>query len=273
MSNAPNAAPLQGWLGVLGGMGPLATADFLAKLALATPARVDQEHIPVLVYGNCGTPDRTAAALAQGASPLPDLLRGASFLAGQGVEAIAVPCNSAHCWYEQVAGSVDRPVLHIVDACVALLQRRNPGAQRVAVLSTEGTARMGIYPQRLRQRGLEALVPTAAEFSALVSPGIALVKAGRLAQAARRFDEAAQRLCERGAQAVILGCTEIPLAMKAQLGRSPEVYVDSTEALVQAVLATLRAGPAPGPDVAALPGRGDAGRASALRAAAARVGG
>ena len=119
-------APLAGWLGVLGGMGPLATAAFLAKLALATPARVDQEHIPVLVYGDCATPDRTAAALARGASPLPQLLRGAGFLARQGVAAIAMPCNSAHCWYDELAAAVDRPVLHIVDACVALLRQRHP---------------------------------------------------------------------------------------------------------------------------------------------------
>ncbi len=236
------AAPLQGWLGVLGGMGPLATADFLAKLALATPARVDQEHIPVLVYGNCGTPDRTAAALAQGASPVPCLLRGAAFLAGQGVAAIAMPCNSAHCWYDEVAASVDKPVLHIVDACVDLLQRRRADAQRVGVLSTEGTARMGIYPRRLQQRGLQALVPTAREFAELVTPGIAQVKAGQLAPAAALFEQAAARLIERGAQAVILGCTEIPLGMQRQIVHSPGLYIDSTEALVQAVLAALRTG-------------------------------
>lgn len=234
------AAAMNGWLGVLGGMGPLATADFLSKLALATPARVDQEHIPVLVYGDCGTPDRTAAAVSKGASPLPHLLRGASFLAGQGVAAIAIPCNSAHCWYEEVAASVDRPVLHIVDACVELLQRQNPQARRVGVLSTEGTAHMGIYPRRLEQHGLETLLPTAEEFRGLVTPGIGAVKAGQLGEARERFAQASERLLSRGAAAVILGCTEIPLGMRRQLWERPDLYVDSNAALVGAVLGLLR---------------------------------
>ncbi len=228
-----------GWLGVLGGMGPLATADFLAKLALATPARTDQEHIPVLVYGNCTTPDRTAAALARGKSPVPYLLDGAAFLAGQGVDAIAIPCNSAHCWYEQVALHVDRPVLHIVDACVEFLQQHNPSAQRVGVLSTEGTARMAIYPQRLAARGMEALVPDAAEFAEWVSPGIARVKAGDVVGAGHLLEQAARRLFERGAEAVILGCTEIPLGLREQTERWPGRYIDSSAALAQAAVAFM----------------------------------
>lgn len=230
----------QGWLGVPGGMGPLATADFLAKLALATPARIDQEHIPVLVYGNCFIPDRTAAALALGPSPAPHLLRGAAFLAAQGVDAIAMPCNSAHAWYDQVAHSVSQPVLHIVDACVQLLQRSNPQARRVGVLSTEGTARMAIYSQRLQQSGLTTLLPSAEDFAQRVTPGIAFVKAGDMAKASGLLREAATRLFDRGADAVMLGCTEIPLALKSETLQRPHEYIDSTAALVQAVLSYWR---------------------------------
>ncbi len=120
----------------------------------------------------------------------------------------------------------------------------------MGVLSTEGTARMAIYPRRLQQLGLQVLVPTATEFSTLVSPGIALVKAGEVAAASRRLARAAALLRERGARAVILGCTEIPLALRAQLARQPEVFIDSTAALVQAVLASLRT---PAADVLSLP--------------------
>ncbi len=228
-----------GWLGVLGGMGPLATADFLGKLARSTPARTDQEHIPVLLYGNCTTADRNTAALGLGTSPLPELLRGAAFLAGQGVEAIAIPCNSAHCWYEQVAASVGPPVIHIVDACVHSLQRHNPKARRIGVLSTEGTARMDIYPSRLRRAGLTSLLPTPEEFSQFVTPGIARVKAGEMPQAHALLDQAARRLMERGADALVLGCTEIPLGLQVQVQQWPQLYIDSTQALVQAVIQTL----------------------------------
>ena len=89
-------------LGVLGGMGPLATADFLQKLTLATKAGRDQEHIPLIVYGDCTTPDRTAAVLGTGPSPLPQLLAGIEFLNAARVSAIAIPCNSAHCWHKDL---------------------------------------------------------------------------------------------------------------------------------------------------------------------------
>ncbi|MEY4941274.1 MAG: hypothetical protein RIQ93_3009, partial [Verrucomicrobiota bacterium] len=90
-------------LGILGGMGPLATADFLKKLTQATKAECDQEHIPVVLYGDCATPDRTANVLGEGPSPLPHLLRGIAFLNAAGCAAIAIPCNSAHCWYDEMA--------------------------------------------------------------------------------------------------------------------------------------------------------------------------
>ena len=90
------------FLGVLGGMGPLATADFLRKLVKKTPAGIDQEHIPVLLYGDCTIPDRTANIVGGGLSPLPKLLDGIRFLNESGAKVICIPCNSAHCWYEEM---------------------------------------------------------------------------------------------------------------------------------------------------------------------------
>ena len=92
------------FLGVLGGMGPLATADFLRKLVRKSRADTDQEHIPVLLYGDCTTPDRTASIVAGGPSPLPQLLDGIRFLNRNGARAICIPCNSAHAWVEEKIG-------------------------------------------------------------------------------------------------------------------------------------------------------------------------
>lgn len=228
-----------GALGVLGGMGPLATADFLQKLVLATPAGRDQDHIPVIVHGDCTTPDRTASVLGQGPSPLPQLLEGIAFLNQAACGVIAIPCNSAHCWYAEMAAASAVPVLHIVEASAQQVQRNNPATQRVGVLSTEGTHRMGIYKSTLEKMGFEVLSPTQEEFTTLVSPGIADIKGNRLRDAEAKFDHAADALIARGAEQIILGCTEIPLGMQPRALANPTTIVDSTLALVTAVLKHL----------------------------------
>ena len=223
-------------LGVLGGMGPLATADFLQKLVLATRAGRDQEHIPVIVYGDCTTPDRTAAVLGTGPSPLPQLLEGIAFLNAARVSAIAIPCNSAHCWHQEMQDASLVPVLHIVEASARQVQRNNRKTRKVGVLSTEGTFRMGIYRTTLEKMGFEVICPTQEEFELLVSPGIADIKGNRLREAEAKFDKAADLLQERGAEQIILGCTEIPLGMQPRTAANPTTVVDSTQALVTAVL-------------------------------------
>jgi aspartate racemase len=229
-------------LGVLGGMGPLATADFLYKLAAATRAGRDQEHIPVLVHGDCTTPDRTAAVLGQGPSPLPQLLEGIEFLNAARCSVIAVPCNSAHVWFQEMADASLAPVLHIVEASARQVQRNDTRTRRVGVLSTEGTHRMGIYKGVLEKMGFEVLTPRPDEFTTLVSPGIADIKGNRMHEAEEKFDVAADRLIERGAQQIILGCTEIPLGMVRRTRDNPRTVVDSTQALVTAVIERFEQG-------------------------------
>ncbi|MCA0199732.1 MAG: amino acid racemase [Proteobacteria bacterium] len=224
------------FLGVLGGMGPLATADFLRKLVKKTPADVDQKHIPVLLYGDCTTPDRTASVIGQGPSPLPHLLAGIRFLAAQGARAICIPCNSAHCWYDEMQAASPAPLLHIVKASAAQIHRKNPNAARVGVLSTLGTHRMGIYHDTLTAIGYEVVTPTDHEFETLISPAIAMNKACKWAEAEPLYDEATQRLWDRGAEIVVLGCTEIPFGMERQYRANPMKFVDSNDALVDAAL-------------------------------------
>lgn len=224
------------FLGVLGGMGPLATADFLRKLVKRTPADVDQKHIPVLLYGDCTTPDRTASVVGKGPSPLPHLLAGVEFLNAQGARAICIPCNSAHCWYGEMQAVSAAPVLHIVKASAAQVAKKNPKASRVGVLSTLGTHRMGIYRDTLADMGYTVVTPTDHEFETLISPAIAMNKANKWAEAEHLYDAAAQHLWERGAEIIVLGCTEIPFGMERQYRANPSKFVDSNDALVDAVL-------------------------------------
>lgn len=219
------------FLGVLGGMGPLATADFLGKLVMNSLAQIDQEHIPVLLYGDCTTPDRTQSITGNGPSPLPKLLAGIRFLNQSGVGAICIPCNSAHRWYDDMAAASDVPVFHIVKASAEQVRKKNPDAKTVGVLSTYGTHQMGMYRDTLRDMGFEVITPTDEEFDRFVSPGIALIKANKLSEAESVFAQASTQLMARGAQSIILGCTEIPIGMRQQCLARPSMFVDSNDAL------------------------------------------
>ncbi|MDO9498582.1 aspartate/glutamate racemase family protein [Falsiroseomonas sp.] len=202
-------------LGVLGGMGPLASAQFMLRLTLLTPADRDQDHIPAVLWSDPRVPDRTAARLAGGADPLPALLRGIRGLEAAGAGAIAIPCNTAHGWFEAMQAATALPILHIVDAAETELLRLGVTPGPIGLMGTAGTLAMRLYQDRLEPRGWTCLVPTAGEMDRLVSPGIAEVKANRVAAAHAPLAEAAHALVARGARAVVLGCTEIPLGIAA----------------------------------------------------------
>jgi aspartate racemase len=224
------------FLGVLGGMGPLATADFLRKLVKKTPATIDQAHIPVMLYGDCTTPDRTASIVDGGPSPLPQLLDGIRFLNESGARAICIPCNSAHSWFDEMQAASRVPLLHIVRASAGQVRKKNPAAKSVGVLSTFGTHRMGMYRETLKELGYNVITPTDDEFETLISPAIAMNKANKWVEAEDFYARAAQSLVDRGAEITILGCTEIPFGMERQTRANPSKFVDSNDALVDAVL-------------------------------------
>ncbi|UFN47847.1 amino acid racemase [Roseomonas sp. OT10] len=224
-----------GVLGILGGMGPLAGAQFLARLTLLNPAGRDQDHVPAVLWSDPRVPDRTAARLSGGEDPLPWLLRGLRGLEAAGCSAIAIPCNTAHGWYAEMQAATRLPILHIIDAAEEDLLRQGLGGRRVGVMGTAGTLAMRLYQDRLGALGHECLVPEPEEMERLVSPGIALVKANRVAEAHAPLAEAARALAARGAEAVVLGCTEIPLGIAAGPGL-PFPVVDTIDALARAAL-------------------------------------
>ena len=207
-------------LGVLGGMGPLASAHFMARLTLLTPAERDQDHIPAVLWSDPRVPDRTRGKLAgtnlaAGADPLPWLLRGIDGLKAAGSGAIAIPCNTAHGWYREMAAHAGLPILHIVDAAAAELRRQSVPRGKIGLMGTQATLDMRLYQDRLEPQGWECLTPTQQQMDSLVSPAIALVKANLVAEAYTKLASVVQALALRGAQAVVLGCTEIPLAIQA----------------------------------------------------------
>ena len=226
-------------LGVLGGMGPLASAQFMARLTLLTPAGRDQDHVPAVLWSDPRVPDRTRGRLSGGADPLPWLLRGLRGLKAAGCGAVAITCNTAHGWYDEMT-EVGLPILHIVDATAEQLRLVAPSGT-VGVMGTAATLHMRLYQDRLERLGWRVIVPTDGAMAALVSPAIARVKANQVAEAYEPRAEAVLGLAERGAQAVILGCTEIPLGIQAGPWRTLGVpLVDTIDALALAAIAWAR---------------------------------
>lgn len=226
-------------LGVLGGMGPLASAQFMVRLTLLTPATRDQDHIPTVLWSDPRVPDRIVGRLAGGADPLPWLLRGIEGLKRAGCGAIAIPCNTAHGWYDAMRDAAAMPILHIVDAAASELRRMDVPSGTIGVMGTQATLAMRLYQDRLGKLSWDCIVPTQAEMDRLVSPAIALVKANRVAEAYPPLAEVVRSLAARGAAAVVLGCTEIPLGIQA--GASPGVpMVDTIDALARAAIGWAR---------------------------------
>jgi aspartate racemase len=223
-------------LGVLGGMGPLAGATFMQRLTLLTPATRDQDHIPSVLWSDPRVPDRTAARLAGGQDPLPWLLRGIHGLEAAGCGAIAIPCNTAHGWFDAMQAQTRLPILHIVEAAADELLRLGVTSGPIGLMATTGTLAMRLYQDRLEARGYEVLVPSDDEMSRIVMPAIDTVKANRVAQAYAPLAAEAMALSARGARAVVLGCTEIPLGI-AVGPALPFPVADTIDALARAAIA------------------------------------
>jgi aspartate racemase len=192
-------------VGILGGMGPEATVRLFELLTRATPAQRDQEHLRVLVLSNPKIPDRTAAILGQGEDPLPALLEGASLLERAGADFLIVPCNTAHHWLPSLRERLRVPILDMIDETARAIAAHVPAVRRVGLVATTGTLRTGLYPSRLAGRGIAVVLPTDAEQAQVMSV-IYGVKAGNGALAA-----VGRALRGRGAEALLLGCTELSL--------------------------------------------------------------
>lgn len=221
-------------IGVLGGMGPVATADFFHKVLVETHASCDEDHVPLLIQSDPRIPPRPAAILHGAESPLAVLLAGRDRLVNAGAQALAMPCNTAHFWFDDLAKDCPVPFLSIVDAsCEELAAKAAPGAQ-VGVIGTRATLGAKLFEAPLSKLGYTAAQPTEQEMVEWVLPGIQLVKAGRTVEGGHLIEQAVSQLQARGASVVILACTETPLALDAIHSERRAHCIDSTSALARA---------------------------------------
>lgn len=228
-------------IGVLGGMGPEATADFFAKLVAATPAARDQDHLRVLIDNDPSVPDRSAAVAGRGPSPAPRLAAMARGLVAAGAELLVMPCNTAHAFADAiVAAAPGTPLLSLIDAAVTSARRSVPGLRSVGLLATRGTLQARLYDDAFEAVGVSVVTPSEGD-QRLVDEVIAAVKGGRSGNAERAALQAvALRLTEAGAAAVVTACTELPLVLRnGDLAgpQGPVPVVASTDALVARTVA------------------------------------
>lgn len=224
-------------VGILGGMGPLATADLYRKIIELTPAGRDQDHIPVVIYADPRVPDRTDALLHGGDDPVPWLVRGARALDALGADFIVIPCNTAHAFIADVQSRIDPPILGMIDAAADEIRASWPDAGVVGLLATSGTIAAELYQRALLARGVDVIVPDDDVQERCVMPAIRAVKAGQpIADATALLVEASSHLAERGADVLLAACTEIPVALQQPDVETP--LLDATLALARAAVRT-----------------------------------
>lgn len=199
-------------IGIIGGMGPLATADLFRKIVTHTQATCDQDHLHVIIDNNTAIPDRTAALLRGGEDPLPQMKKSARMLESDGADCLIMPCNTVHFFHAQVQSSVHIPLLNMLELTCQEMQRR--GIRTAGLLATNGTVLTGVYAAVAEKYGITLLTPDDAGQQAVMDMIYRGVKAGAAVYDTAAVEAAALRLQQQGAETMVLGCTELPLAVE-----------------------------------------------------------
>jgi len=217
-------------LGILGGMGPEATADLYRQIIRLTPASKDQDHIPTLIYSLPQVPERTDSIRSGSKEIIPFVIEGVTRLEKAGASFIVIPCNTAHYYYDQMQAAISIPIIHMIREAAVETKARHPDAQRIGLLATSGTIESKLYEKELHENGLQVIVPDSEVQNDKVMKAVFGIKAGTDKNISEDLlARAGQHLANKGAEVIILGCTEIPLAFNPARSRIP--VIDATKVL------------------------------------------
>lgn len=222
-------------LGIIGGMGPLATADLFKMIIELTPAKSDQEHIPVLIDSNTNIPDRTAAILNGGKDPRPEMIHSAKRLQEAGADYLLMSCNTAHYFYDDIAENIHIPLLHMPKLTAEYARQK--GYKKVALLATDGTIKSGVYSNAFGNSGVEIITPDEERQKSIMGFIYDGVKSGNWHYPIGPVEKALSALSTLGAEAFILGCTELPIGFKEFHIEAPTI--NPTEVLARKAIETI----------------------------------
>lgn len=224
-------------IGILGGMGPEATLDCYSRIISSTPAKTDQEHLRVIIDSNPKVPDRTAAIIAAGQSPVPVLVAGCRALQQAGADFIIIPCVSAHFFLDEIQQQIALPILSIFDVVTETIISDHPQIKTVGLMGTTGTINGGLFQKRLAVKGIETRVADETQQSKVME-AIYDIKNSQPARPRTQITSdlvaVADGLISKGARGIIAGCTEIPLVLKQEHLSVP--YFDALTILARAAI-------------------------------------
>lgn len=214
-------------LGVIGGLGPLATAYFYELITNMTAVKRDQDHIEILIHSAPQIPDRTSYIIGKSKeNPLPEMIRVGNGLVTQGAECIAIPCITAHYFHRDLVQNIQVPIIHLVEETAQYLKEH--GVRGVGIMATDGTVQSGLFQQELERQGMQAYVPDPEYQRDVMHLIYENIKIGN-APEMDRFGRVAAHLREKGAEVIILGCTELSLIKRdQQIGAG---FLDAMEVL------------------------------------------
>lgn len=218
-------------IGILGGMGPLATIDLYLKIVELTNAKKDQDNIPIIIDNYPQIPDRTAYILGGGEDPYPYMKEGVLRLKNAGCEAICISCNTAHFFAKRLEDELEVKILHIAKITTKAIKTNFPNAKKVAVIATTGTTKAGIYRDEILANGLECVEIPEGELNNIMECIYKGAKANNLQNFVPLFNDTISKI---DADVYIAGCTEIPLFLP--YADKKELFVDATLELAKEVL-------------------------------------
>lgn len=222
-------------VGILGGVGPLSTVYFMEMIIRMTKAKVDQDHIDMVVLNHSTIPDRTKYILGKSKeNPLNVMVEDARRLQQAGADFIVIPCNTAHYFFEQIKSSVTIPMINIVESTVEYAIRTIPDLTTLGVLATDGTIESETYQMVCDKLNIRCLTPDEKGQAAVMHIIYDQVKAGEKVDIAA-FYHLVEKLKERGCQAVILGCTELSIVKRDFSIQQPDI-IDSLEVLAKSTI-------------------------------------
>lgn len=225
-------------LGIVGGMGPLATAHFYQRLIHTVNAEHDQEHPRVLIDSNPSIPDRTLALAGKGPSPAPAIIKSAQNLKKIGSHILAIPCITAHAYFKEISKSVDIPIIHILEES-AEYYRSHFSEKRIGVAATAGTIHSRLLENYFETDKL--VYPDEETIEKWIMGAIygkTGVKGGNLTDSVRLLDTACEKLIDNGADILIAGCTEISIIIHQIKTQKP--VLDPIEVLAKACLVRIQ---------------------------------